>query len=207
MRKIVALTLAVALLTVLPGVAMATQVHSVDETPRSVLCDVVDPQGAPATKFVDAFDDPQTVTKYLPITLSVQAVISIDTFDKVTTDQKDELDLGPGDPKFSSVVGDGIDWIIKSNKPFTKSVKWSDLVGCPGTEAGDEGDLIPAALLKVTVDDGTGPVIIENGWISPQIGDATTHQHAENLWVEYDIQWCDTAGIYCGTLELVASQV
>ncbi|MDI6689524.1 MAG: hypothetical protein QME54_03775 [Actinomycetota bacterium] len=184
MKKLLAMVLAAVLLLSFSGIALATQVHSIG---------------------TDL--DMQSVFKTLPITVKIHPTIAMNTFEKKPGGaQKDEINIPCLNPKTNFYGEDGVDWLVWSNLPFYKTVSWTGLTtswdtgmpGCPHIE-----DTIPADRVVVKVDD----VPISNPWTSPIIGyPEEQHQEKENVMVQLEIDWCDSAGIYTGSLYLDAHQ-
>ncbi|MDI6822442.1 MAG: hypothetical protein QMD66_06260 [Actinomycetota bacterium] len=178
------MVLAAVLLLSFSGIALATQVHSIG---------------------TDL--DMQSVSKNLPITVKIHPTIAMNTFDKETGDQKDVINIPCLNPKTNWLGKDGVDWVVWSNLPFHKTASWTDLKTSwnAGTVAEPKmiEDVITADRVVVKVEG----VPIPNPWTSPIIGyPAEQHQEKENVMVQLEINWCDSAGIYTGSLTLDAHQ-
>jgi hypothetical protein len=187
MKKLIVLGLVAAMVLGISGTALATQVASI------------------STDLV-----PQSVQKTLPIKIKIHPTIAMDTFEKPPAPQppdpkakqKDEINIPCLNPKTNPHDGDGVEWYVWSNMPFYKTASWTDLKTKWEVSPGKIiEDTIPAGRVVVQVD-GIG---IPNPWTGPVL-DPPDHMEVENVMVKVTIGWCDSAGIYTGSLTLDAHQ-
>lgn len=149
---------------------------------------------------------PQSVAVTMPVQIKIHCTIEMDT-------SIDKIEYACMNPINNSNFAKEFTWDIHSNLPFWKTASWTDLEThwTVGTKPID--DIITKDRIKVFVadklpDGNWGPwTQITNPWAGPVIGDADHHQHTEKVKYEIpEINWCDSAGWYTGSLTLDAHQ-